>query len=51
MTLGITSCTDQFEETNINPNLISEITSGAVLNPVIYTMLSNNTAKNYDITA
>lgn len=51
MTLGLTSCTDQFEETNINPNLISEITSGAVLNPVIYTMLSNNTAKNYDITA
>ena len=46
-----TSCTEDFEETNINPNLISEITSGSVLNPVIYNMISNNTSKNYDITA
>lgn len=46
-----TSCTEDFEETNVNPNLISEITSGSVLNPVIYNMASNNTSKNYDITA
>jgi len=46
-----TSCTEDFEETNLNPNLISEITAGSVLNPVIYNMVSNNTSKNYDITA
>lgn len=51
LTFGISSCTDHFEETNINPNLITEITAGAVLNPVIYNMASNNTSKNYDITA
>lgn len=51
LAFSVTACTDDFEETNIDPNLISEITSGSVLNPVIYNMARNNTSKNYDITA
>lgn len=51
ITFSATSCTEDFEETNVNPNLISEITAGSVLNPVIYNLVSNNTSKNYDITA
>lgn len=51
LVFSMSSCTEDFEETNINPNLITEITAGSVLNPVIYNMASNNTSKNYDITA
>ncbi|WP_276680240.1 SusD/RagB family nutrient-binding outer membrane lipoprotein [Empedobacter brevis] len=45
------SCTNDFEKTNEDPNLITEINSGSVLNPVLYDLAENNVLKNYDITA
>lgn len=45
------SCTNDFEKANEDPNLITEINSGSVLNPVLYDLAENNVLKNYDITA
>ncbi|WP_413532891.1 SusD/RagB family nutrient-binding outer membrane lipoprotein [Empedobacter brevis] len=45
------SCTNDFEEANEDPNLITKINSGSVLNPVLYNLAENNVLKNYDITA
>ncbi len=45
------SCTDGFEQANEDPNLITQINSGSVLNPVLYDLAENNVLKNYDITA
>lgn len=36
------SCTAEFEETNTDPNKLTEITAGSVLNPVIYEMVKRN---------
>ncbi|WP_313376929.1 SusD/RagB family nutrient-binding outer membrane lipoprotein [Chishuiella sp.] len=47
----VSSCTNDFEEANKNTNLITEINSGSVLNPVIYDLADYNVSKNYDITA
>ncbi len=48
---SVSSCTNDFEETNEDPNKITEINSASVLNPVIYNLAENNVLKNYDITA
>ena len=48
---SVSSCTNDFEETNEDPNKITEINSASVLNPVIYNLAENNALKNYDITA
>ncbi len=43
---AIGGCTDDFEELNIDPNRLSTITPGTVLNPVIYGMASFNTSRS-----
>lgn len=48
---GLAACTEDFDETNINPNLVSEVTPGSLINPVLYNLASNNATKNYDITS
>jgi len=45
------SCTKDFEETNIDPNNLSKITAGSVLNPVLYSMASQNGNQMRSITA
>ena len=44
------SCTKDFEETNIDPNRIDEISPGTLLNPVIYEVASANMRRADDIT-
>ena len=46
----LSACTDNFEETNSNPNLIDQISPGTLLNEVIYNMTSNNLRNYYSIT-
>ncbi|AGA80703.1 SusD/RagB family nutrient-binding outer membrane lipoprotein [Echinicola vietnamensis] len=41
------ACTSGFEQTNTNPNLISEISPGALLNEIIYNQTSNNLRNHY----
>ncbi|AWW29661.1 SusD/RagB family nutrient-binding outer membrane lipoprotein [Echinicola strongylocentroti] len=41
------ACTSGFEDTNTNPNLISEISPGALLNEIIYNQTSNNLRNHY----
>lgn len=36
------SCTAEFEETNTDPNKLTEITAGSALNPVIYELAKRN---------
>lgn len=48
---SLSACTDDFEETNENPNLVTSINAGSLMNPVIYNMGVNNALKNYDITS
>lgn len=40
--LLIWSCTTDFEETNTDPNKLTEITAGSALNPIIYEMVKRN---------
>jgi hypothetical protein len=40
------SCTDDFEEINIDPNRIEKISPGTLLNPIIYEMASFNTSRS-----
>jgi len=47
---GMVSCTDGFEELNDNPNLISEISPGTLLNPIIYGVASQNALQSVDVT-
>lgn len=49
--LGFSSCTDNFEEINTNPNLIDQISPGTLLNEVIYNMASNNLTNHYNVNA
>lgn len=51
LSLSLTGCTDDFEEINENPNLVTSINAGSMMNPILYTMATNNAKKNYDITA
>lgn len=49
--LSFSSCTDNFEEINKNPNLIDQISPGTLLNEVIYNMASNNLSNHYSVNA
>lgn len=40
------SCTDDFEEINLDPNRIEKISPGTLLNPIIYEMASFNTSRS-----
>lgn len=40
------SCTDDFDETNLDPNRIEKISPGTLLNPTIYEMASFNTSRS-----
>ncbi|MCP2044422.1 SusD/RagB family nutrient-binding outer membrane lipoprotein [Pontibacter sp. HSC-36F09] len=44
------SCTDDFEEININPNLIEKISPGTLLNPIIYEVSSFNATRSNSFT-
>lgn len=44
------SCSAGFEELNDNPNLISEISPGTLLNPIIYGIASQNALQSVDVT-
>ncbi|MEL4308893.1 SusD/RagB family nutrient-binding outer membrane lipoprotein [Joostella sp. CR20] len=46
----ITSCTGDFEELNDDPNRISEISPGTLLNPIIYGIASHNAGRSDAIT-
>ncbi|HET8734962.1 MAG TPA: SusD/RagB family nutrient-binding outer membrane lipoprotein, partial [Pricia sp.] len=48
--LSSTACTSEFEEVNENPNLISEISPGTLINPIIYGLASHNADRSNDIT-
>ncbi|HUH20091.1 SusD/RagB family nutrient-binding outer membrane lipoprotein [Albibacterium sp.] len=49
--LSFSSCTDNFEDINTNPNLIDQISPGTLLNEVIYNMASNNLTNHYNVNA
>lgn len=49
LSLGLSSCTSNFEEINTNRNLINEISPGTLLNEIIYNMASNNLTNHYNI--
>lgn len=40
------SCTDDFEEINLDPNRIEKISPGTLLNPIIYEMASFNSSRS-----
>ncbi len=40
--IGLNACTKDFEETNTDPNKLTEITAGSVLNPVLYELAKRN---------
>ncbi|GAB3541397.1 SusD/RagB family nutrient-binding outer membrane lipoprotein [Pontibacter brevis] len=40
------SCTDDFEEVNLDPNRIETISPGTLLNPILYEMASFNTSRS-----
>ncbi|AKD03291.1 SusD/RagB family nutrient-binding outer membrane lipoprotein [Pontibacter korlensis] len=40
------SCTDDFEEINLDPNRIEKISPGTLLNPIIYEVASFNTSRS-----
>ncbi|WP_210465752.1 SusD/RagB family nutrient-binding outer membrane lipoprotein [Rufibacter roseolus] len=45
-----TSCTDDFEEVNTDPNRIEQISPGTLLNPILYEMSSFNANRADDFT-
>lgn len=47
--LGASSCDNNFEEINTNPNLIDQISPGTLLNEIIYNMASNNLTNHYNV--
>ncbi|MGO2103357.1 MAG: SusD/RagB family nutrient-binding outer membrane lipoprotein [Psychroflexus halocasei] len=49
--LMIWSCNSEFEETNTDPNKLTEITAGSALNPVIYEMARRNAVQFRNIGA
>ncbi|KAF2080116.1 SusD/RagB family nutrient-binding outer membrane lipoprotein [Flavobacterium sharifuzzamanii] len=44
------SCTGGYEELNENPNLITEISPGTLINPIIYGIASQNATQSVDVT-
>lgn len=44
------SCTKDFEETNVDPNRIDQISPGTLLNPIIYNVASYNMLRSDDVT-
>lgn len=44
------SCTDDFEEINIDPNRIERINPGTLLNPIVYEMASFNASRSNGFT-
>lgn len=44
------SCTQGFEDLNENPNLITEVSPGTLLNPVIYGIASQNALQSANVT-
>jgi hypothetical protein len=44
------SCTKKFEETNVDPNRIDQISPGTLLNPIIYNVSSYNMLRADDVT-
>lgn len=50
LALGFASCEKGFEEINTDPNRISTISPGTLLNPTIYELASFNMSKSDDIT-
>ncbi|KOS05507.1 hypothetical protein AM493_05275 [Flavobacterium akiainvivens] len=44
------ACTGDFDELNQDPNLISEISPGTLLNPIIYDAASQNANQAYSVT-
>ena len=44
------SCTQGFEDLNENPNLITEVSPGTLLNPIIYGIASQNALQSVDVT-
>lgn len=44
------SCTDDFEEVNLDPNRIETISPGTLLNPIIYEIASFNTSRSSGFT-
>lgn len=48
--IAVASCTKKFEETNIDPNRIDQISPGTLLNPIIYGVSAYNMLRADDIT-
>src|SRR5690349_13967054 len=48
--IAFSSCDKGFEKLNTNPNLITQISPGTLLNEILYNMVSNNATNNYNIT-
>ncbi len=46
-----TSCTNDFESTNHDPNRLQEISPATLLNPMIYTVASNNMYRSWQHTS
>jgi hypothetical protein len=44
------SCTDDFEQINLDPNRIEKISPGTLLNPIIYGVASFNASRSNDFT-
>jgi hypothetical protein len=47
---SLVSCTKNFEETNTDPNRISQISPGTLLNPILYSVTAFNMEKADDFT-
>jgi hypothetical protein len=45
-----TSCTENFEEINTDPNHLEKISPGTLLNPILYSVATFNTSKSDDFT-
>lgn len=45
------SCTSEFEETNTDPNKLTEITAGSALNPIIYEIVKRNAVQFRSVSA
>lgn len=46
----LTSCTNNFDETNEDPNRINEISPGTLINPIIYGLATHNVDRSASIT-
>ncbi len=46
---SFTACDKNFQELNVNPNVVSQITPTSLLSEIIYGMVSNNATNNYNL--